>query len=150
MTIDEAKILLCQMYLPQFDEEEKQALTIAIQALEEIQQYRALEEKLNGISVEQVVDGFISTVEKETQEGYERGRILTNKEADEWNELQAIGTIEEFKDLKEKNTPKKGIPCTSSNNHEFVECPNCHKDMDLYYDYCQYCGQSVDWGKSKT
>ena len=30
------------MYLPQFDEEEKQALTIAIQALEEIQQYRAI------------------------------------------------------------------------------------------------------------
>ena len=37
MTIDEAKVLLCQMYLPHFDEEEKQALTIAIQALEENQ-----------------------------------------------------------------------------------------------------------------
>ena len=45
MTIDEAKILLCQMYLPQFDEEEKQALTIAIQALEEIQTYRDAEEQ---------------------------------------------------------------------------------------------------------
>ena len=64
-------------------------------------------------------------------------------------EYSAIGTVEEFKALKEKNTPKKGIPYTSSNNHKFVECPNCHKDMDLYYDYCQYCGQLVDWGKSK-
>lgn len=63
---------------------------------------------------------------------------------------RAIGTIEEFKALKEKATPKKGIPYTSSNNHKFVECPSCHKDMDLYYDFCQYCGQSVDWGKSKT
>ena len=36
MTENEAKILLCQMYLPQFDEEEKQALSMAIQALEEL------------------------------------------------------------------------------------------------------------------
>lgn len=34
MTIDKSKVLLCQMYLPQFDEEEKQALTMAIEALE--------------------------------------------------------------------------------------------------------------------
>jgi hypothetical protein len=45
MTIDEAKILLCQMYLPQFDEEEKQALTMAIEALEEIQTYRDAEKQ---------------------------------------------------------------------------------------------------------
>lgn len=42
MSENEAKILLCQMYLPQFDEKEKQALTMAIQALEEIQEYRAI------------------------------------------------------------------------------------------------------------
>lgn len=39
MTIDKAKVLLCQMYLPQFDEEEKQALTIAIEALEELKEF---------------------------------------------------------------------------------------------------------------
>ena len=37
ITIDRAKILLCQMYLPQFDEEEKQALNKAIEALEELE-----------------------------------------------------------------------------------------------------------------
>ena len=42
MTENEAKVLLCQMYLPQFDEEEKQALNMAIQALEENQEYRAV------------------------------------------------------------------------------------------------------------
>ena len=42
MTIDRAICLLCQMYLPQFDEEEKQAITKAIEALEEV---RALKEK---------------------------------------------------------------------------------------------------------
>ena len=45
MTTDEAKILLCQMYLPQFDEEEKQALTMAIQALEEVNSYRDAEKQ---------------------------------------------------------------------------------------------------------
>ncbi len=47
----------------------------------------------------------------------------------------------------EKQIPKKGIPYNSAKNHELVECPNCHKDMVLYYDYCHYCGQAVDWGK---
>ena len=84
-----------------------ETMQIAIQALEEIQQYRALEEKLNGISVEQVVNGFISTVEKETQEGYERGRILTNSDVDMWNEYRAIGTVAEFKALKEKEQIKQ-------------------------------------------
>lgn len=35
MTIDRAIVLLCQMYLPCFDDEEKQALHMAIEALEE-------------------------------------------------------------------------------------------------------------------
>ena len=41
MTIQRAIILLCQMYLPCFDEEEKEALTMAIEALQE-------KEKQNG------------------------------------------------------------------------------------------------------
>ena len=42
------------------------------------------------------MNGFISTVEKQTHEEYKRGRILTNKEADEWNKLQTIGIVEEL------------------------------------------------------
>lgn len=40
MTVQRAIVLLCQMYLPAFDEEEKQALTMAIGALEEIKNLR--------------------------------------------------------------------------------------------------------------
>ena len=69
---------------------------------------------------------------------------------EEIQQYRAIGTVEEFKALKEKSEPKKGIPYSSVKNHKFVECPNCHKDMDLYYDFCQYCAQAVDWGKTKT
>ena len=103
------------------------AYETAIKALEEVQRYRALEEKLNGISVEQVVNGFISTVEKQTHEEYKRGRILTNKEADEWDELQAIGTVEEFKALKEKSIK--------------VLCPICGK---AGIGHCDYCGQDLE------
>lgn len=63
----------------------------------EIQKYHSLEAKLNGISVEQVVNAFIERIEKETNEGYECGRILTNKEAKMWKEYQTMGTPEEIK-----------------------------------------------------
>lgn len=42
MTENEAIMLLSQMYLPGFDDEEKQALSKAIETLQEIQQYRAI------------------------------------------------------------------------------------------------------------
>lgn len=52
--------------------------------LEELKRYRELEAKLNGITVEQIVNAFVERIEKETNEGYERGRILTNADADMW------------------------------------------------------------------
>ena len=134
----------------------KKVLRFAIKALEEIQQYRALEEKLNGISVEQVVNGFISTVEKQTHEDYKRGRILTNKEADEWNELQAIGTIGEFKALKEKSEPKNPIysDFDDNGNDEIIPykaiCPVCGQEFNFgtwneeENHHCR-CGQALDW-----
>lgn len=42
MTENKAKVLLCQMYLPCFEDIEKEAITMAITVLEEIQQYRAI------------------------------------------------------------------------------------------------------------
>ena len=69
---------------------------------------------------------------------------------EENQQYRAIGTVEECRTAVERMKPKKGIPYTSSNNHKFVECPNCHKDMDLYYDFCQHCGQAVEWGKKKS
>ena len=103
--------------------------------LEEIQAYRAI--------------GTVEGYKRALEISKENFRVSMEYKA-KVQKFESIGTIEEFKALKEKNTPKKGIPYTSSNNHKFVECPSCHKDMDLYYDFCQHCGQSVDWGKSKN
>ena len=58
--------------------------------LTKLGEYEDLEDRLNGVSVKQVVDGFIKTVENQTNEEYEHGRILTNAEADEWNEYKQL------------------------------------------------------------
>lgn len=58
--------------------------------LTKLGEYEDLEDRLNGVSVKQVVDGFIKTVESQTNEEYEHGRILTNVEADEWNEYKRL------------------------------------------------------------
>ena len=72
MTIDRAKVLLCQMYLPQFDEEEKQALTMAITALEELKEYKLKEFQCHlareeGISIgyNKAIDYFVKECEAE-------------------------------------------------------------------------------------
>lgn len=121
------------------DEVFAKSANIIFDALEELESYRAIG------TVEEIENSF-----KKTINAFEKANPLIKSALDILQEYQSIGTIDEFKALKEKNTPKKGIPYTSSNNHKFVECPSCHKDMDLYYDFCQYCGQAVDWGKSKT
>ena len=53
-------------------------------------EYEDLEDRLNGISVKQVVDGFVKTIENQTNEEYEHGRILTNVEADKWREYKKL------------------------------------------------------------
>lgn len=58
--------------------------------IDKLAEYEDLEDKLNGISVKQVVDGFVKTVENQTCEKYEHGRILTNEEADKWNEYKQL------------------------------------------------------------
>ena len=84
-----------------------EAIDIAIKCMEEVEQYRALEEKLNGISIEHIVNAFIERVEKDTNEGYEKGRILTNAEADMWEQYRALGTVEELKEAREKQKSRR-------------------------------------------
>ena len=67
----------------------------------------------------------------------------------ELEQYRAIGTVEEFKDLKEKSTPKKPILSKSMiTEKEYQICPICER-LALYdgikFDYCQYCGQKLDW-----
>ena len=51
-------------------------------------------------------------------------------------------TPEQVQELKEKQTPKKPI-VTSKGEEEYSGCPVCNKFV--FDDYCQCCGQAIDW-----
>ena len=92
-------------------------LVVAIQALEEIQQYRAI-----GLTPELI----------EAMQGHNVALI------NDLGEYQAIGTIEELKALKEKNEPKKPIIHGLGQRY----CPIC-KCGGADHFYCARCGQKL-------
>jgi hypothetical protein len=72
---------------------------------------------------------------------------------DEWAEQ--IEICKTAKSAIEKQIPKKPIPIfgTYSNTVISCTCPNCgHKDLgnnEFEYDYCESCGQALDWGDTE-
>ena len=71
---------------------------------------------------------------------------------EEAEQYRVIGTVEEFKALKEKNEPKKPI----NYDKHYYKCPICNRDIgvddDSLYVYgeepphfCQNCGTEFDW-----
>ena len=117
-----------------------EALETAIQALEEIQQYRAIG-SVKEIKIREAQFARLS-------EGYLNDLTLLR-------EYQSIGTVEEFKALKEKNEPKKAI---GKRKYDEAYCPACNEvisdgefwALDEYVHHCNYCGQAVkgvDWSE---
>ena len=69
---------------------------------------------------------------------------ILNSDSEELKQYKEVGTVEEFKALKEKNLVKKPIWY----GHHF--CPNC--DSIVYVNggkdiYCPKCGQKLDWSE---
>ena len=61
-------------------------------------------------------------------------------------EYRAIGTIEEFKALKEKSVAKK--PRFYAHNYYCTECGNLVGNNEFEWQrflYCDNCGQKLDW-----
>lgn len=77
---------------------EIQACEVAVKALEEVQQYRAIEKDLKehyhaNVDIPLLMHHFIETVfEGEKHEGF---CLLTNEDREAWEEYKAIGTPEE-------------------------------------------------------
>lgn len=72
---------------------------------------------------------------------------------------RAIGTVEEFKALKEKSEPKKIVYCKQSYGTPYF-CPECNSDqigVEFFsengseptekHTYCWKCGQKLDWSE---
>lgn len=98
--------------------QEKEALQMII---EEIQQYKAIG----------TVEGYENAIK-----AYTETYILMKEYKSKLKDFEAIGTIEEFKALKEKSVAKKLI-----DKIIYLECPDCG-NLVAEDSYCQ-CGQYV-------
>lgn len=135
----------------------EEALDIAIQALEELERYRAVG------TVEEFDNAMCFELAKENKE-------LSNA-VDEYLQYVKLGTVEEFKALKEKSVAKKpkksGVTDSNGvfhaingiNGVPYDLCPNC--EINLCTDgmfggnrdrmkYCKNCGQKLDFAEDWT
>ena len=119
MTENEAKYYLLEHKPIVGFKTHNEALDIAIQALEEIQQYKAI-----GLTPELI----------EAMQGHNVALI------NDLGEYQAIGTVEECRVAVEKQVAKKPV-----DKIMFLECPNCGDVGILDCLYCSCCGQKLDW-----
>jgi len=101
-----------------------------IKALEDIQAYRAIG----------TVEGYERAI-KSSIENYNLYREYKAKV----ERFEAIGTVEEFKALKEKSDPKKPIKHGLRENK--VMCPHCTNWLEAHSSkvFCCYCGRKLDW-----
>ncbi len=105
--------------------------------------------------------GYENAVDKGELEG-ENHLNSQEKEAlqfilEEIQAYRAIGTVEEFKALKEKNEPKKPyLDQKGLLGVKMLYCSVCNKEVisdwnkDLLNNYCHNCGQKIDWKGGAT
>lgn len=101
-----------------------EVFSMAITALEEVQQYRAIgtveEVKADKVLADKIYD-FMKVKENRLKE------------------YEAIGTVSEFRELKEKNEPIKALGGRYS-----WDCPRCGTFHSTNGKYCSECGQAVE------
>ena len=69
---------------------------------------------------------------------------IMHEALEEVKAYRAIGTIEEFKALKERNEPKS-VKQFKKNGEFFGQCKVCERDVFINEKYCAICGQKLDW-----
>lgn len=65
---------------------------------------------------------------------------------EEFNQYKSIGTVEECREAREKQIPKKIIGGKAHCQNRY--CPSCNEWMAFdkkRYPYCPMCGQALDW-----
>ena len=66
---------------------------------------------------------------------------------EEIQQYRAMGTVDEFKALKEKNEPKKPTDTRyfGEAGYYIGLCPTCKSGNNSEFQYCGDCGQKLDW-----
>lgn len=136
----------------------------AIQALEEVQQYRQIGKistcknavEICKAMIERGIDPdniaeYIKFEDNLVQRGYDLKKLIEMME--EHKQYQEIGTVEECREAVEKQTAKK--PDYEGDGYSDGQlvydtwiCPCCGKRYEVDYDdydYCENCGQHIDW-----
>lgn len=123
-----------------------EATRAAIEALKEIQQYRAIEKELKehyhaNVDIPLLMHHFIETVfEGEKHDGF---CILTNEDREAWEEYKSIGTVEECRAAVEKQKSFK--PVTKKLVCGVGKCKCGVEFLNSDTNYCGNCGQRLDW-----
>lgn len=66
------------------------------------------------------------------------------KALEEIQAYRAIGTVEEFKALKEKNTPMELAEHNFQDEVHHYLCPSCRNIVSCNQNYCEECGQALE------
>lgn len=119
-------------------------MEIAIKALEEIQQYRSIG----------TVDDFERLVylkERYENETYDYcGEYGTEEcpKAKEIQQYQAIGTVDECREVRKKQERKKPNGRYKTRYvWDSAYCPVCGCGITARWNFCQSCGQAIDWSE---
>lgn len=134
----------------EFDECQQRQCVQVYDALLRLKSYEDLESQLQEVYGE--CDGLLEESIKYLveHEGIDldkpgKARLLTDGNVDIWEEYKSIGTVEECREAREKQEPKKYKkmhPCKSVN---YYQCPCCNGLLHMNENFCGECGQAISW-----
>lgn len=135
-----------------YPEPEDYAIEEAISALKEIQQYREMDKKLREAYGD--CDGLLAIAVEGLckHPGINIGepikaRLLIDEDVDKWDAYREIGTVEECREAREKQKPKKVID--RDLDFGYYTCPSCGTTISFMEDgykshkFCLNCGQAI-------
>lgn len=119
--------------------------------LRDMQEYRELTDRVKAIYGDQMtLKIMVDVMENVIRDpGYKHpviARILTCNEAVMWDEYRKIGTVEECRAAMEKQR-KKLVKNQYGTSYIWKAgyCPVCGCGVTARWDYCQCCGQKLNW-----
>lgn len=111
----------------------QESIDMAIKALEEVQQYRAI----GTVEELETASKYLRLVKKHGTVG---------KAIEACAEYEGIGTVEECREAMEKQR-RKIVKNQYGTNYVLKAgyCPVCGCGVTARWDYCQCCGQKLNW-----
>lgn len=117
----------------------------------DMQEYRELTDRVKAtygdqMTLKDMVDVMERIIREPGRKDPVNARILTYDEAAMWDEYRKIGTVEECRAAMEKQR-KKLVKNQYGTSYIWKAgyCPVCGCGVTARWDYCQCCGQKLNW-----